>query len=366
VLSEDQPGQRILWSYARASRPLLYSSPQVAFPNISSGEPCPQPHGSKPPPHTYPAHPSYLLPACAHLFAEPTVVLDGHVYLAASLRQFCLWPLDSLNEAGKYLLLRRVDLGGGGTTAPKLGKMFWASDPGPAWAATNVRLGIQLLAQMDSEARSDVAALLAGSRPCEPNASKCEWCEGGCQDLREAGAAVAPCKLADVGGPWIERTHWKLAGKEQGDVLLYRAQGSVLCFSRRTGIGTAASHWTLPAPSQLIDIHSNFNGGTLPDGRVYLLHNPIPGKTRRDPLVLSLSDDGFNFDRAFVAMSCRLPPVSPNPHASCPDAETCPDPGCKRRNPGGGSPGPQYPQGLVVDESMYRLCDISMLIESLD
>ena len=169
VLSEDTPGQRVLWSYASADDPLAYSTPEVLFPNVSNGEPC-LPSSKQP----YPPDPQYLSPACAHLFAEPTAILNGRVYLAASLRQFCLWPLDPLNDGGKYLLLRQVTL----TSPPTLGPIFWARDPGAGFATTNKRLGIRTLSQMTEETRVDILALLAGTRPCPENATKCEFCEG--------------------------------------------------------------------------------------------------------------------------------------------------------------------------------------------
>ena len=98
-------------------------------------------------------------------------------------------------------------------------------------------------------------------------------------------------------------------------------------------------------------VHSNINAGSLPDGRVYLLHNPVAGPFERDPLVLSLSSDGYSFDKAYVALSCRLRPVTrPGGQAN----------GCKRRNPGGdGSPGPQYPQGLVHGGSLYVIMSVN-------
>eukprot|EP01052_Picozoa_sp_SAG31_P033376 SAG31_NODE_3761_length_3906_cov_4.295246_2_plen_463_part_00 len=348
VLSEDQPGGRVLWSYATADEPLVYGTPQILFPNMSNGGIC---LPNRPTP--YPKNPHYLTPECAHLFAEPTVEINGHVYVAASLRQFCLWPLDALNAGGKYLLLRRVDL----SSAPKLGPIFWAHDPGELWRETNVRLDIRTLEQMDADTRGDIAELLAGSRPCRQNATKCEFCPGGCQDLRGAAAADAPCKLADIGGPWIERTHWHVPNTT-GDVLVYRAEGKTLCYSHRSNVG---ENWTEPRRSKLGDIHSNTNAGTLPDGRVYLLHNPIFGIVERDPLVLSLSSDGFNFDQAFVAFSCRLPPLS-SKNSVCPNASSmslCPHLGCKRRNPGGGSQGPQYPQGLVHDGDLYIIMSMN-------
>eukprot|EP01052_Picozoa_sp_SAG31_P008738 SAG31_NODE_446_length_15587_cov_29.651989_1_plen_649_part_00 len=343
ALQEDEPGQRVLWSYASADAPLNCSAPTVLFPNMSSADqPCSSSKNLPP----FPTHPPYLSPGCAHLFAEPTVVINDRVYVAASLRQFCLWPLDPLNKNGVYLLLRRVTLAPG--VAPELGPVFWAADPGSAWTATNQRLSIRTLDQMDTETQGDIAELLAGERPCAANATKCEYCAGGCQRLRAVGNRSASCTVMDFGGPWIERTRWAVPGNDDTDILVYRAEGQYLCFSQRSG--GAAGGWSLPSETKLTDIHSNFNAGTLPDGRVYLLHNPIIGAPHlRDPLVLSLSSDGYAFEKAYVAMSCLLPPVSSHEHPE----------GCKRRNPGGGSPGPQYSQGLVNGESLYVIMSMN-------
>ena len=98
------------------------------------------------------------------------------------------------------------------------------------------------------------------------------------------------------------------------------------CFTPRAGIP---------------DSVSNMNAGTLPDGRVFVLSNP----STRATLVMSLSDDGFNFTTAYDIASCSRAPFSdPRPPTSQPD-------GCKRRNthPGVGF-GVCYPQGVVVKE----------------
>ena len=89
----------------------------------------------------------------------------------------------------------------------------------------------------------------------------------GCQDLQSVGAPASTCKISDFGGPWIERTHWKVP-HEDTDILVYRPIGSYLCFSQRSGGG--GNKWSLPALTKLEDIHSNMNAGTLPDGRVYV------------------------------------------------------------------------------------------------
>ena len=346
-MNEDTPGQRVLWSYASASSPLGYITPLVLFPNVSDGSGCAtKDHGPYRPGNT-----AFLSPGCAHLFAEPLIELNGRAYLAASLRQYCLYPLDPLMDGGKYLLLRRVTTASSGSGTPQLGEMFWAADPGPEWAPTSSRLNIRALHQMDSDTQSDIAALLAGQRPCAGDAtsSKCEFCEGGCQDLRAAGAPDAPCALEDVGGPWIERTHWKVPHQET-DVLVYRSTKTTLdlCFSQRDGGANAT--WSPPQATGLADIHSNFNAGTLPDGRVYLLHNPIAASPhRRDPLVISLSTDGWSFDEAFVITSCLLPPITSKGVTD----------GCARRNKGAGGHGPQYPQGLVHGTSLYVIMSMN-------
>ena len=338
--NESQPGQRVLWSYAREEEPLTsWATPAVAFPNMSL-TPCDNASELD----------SFTTPACATLNSEPTVVLNGRVYLAASTRQICLYPLDKIDENGKYLLLRQVTLS---SSSPKLGEVFWAANPGPAFSATNARLGIRSLSEMDASIQGDVAELLGGARPCEANSTKCEFCEGGCQDMRSAEAADAPCKL-QLSPSWRERTHWSVPHKQNEDVIVYRSPGSALCYSVRSGVG---GDWSVPRTSKLADIHSNTNAGTLPDGRVYLLHNPVlgdpPPGTERDPLVLSLSSDGYRFDQAFVALSCRLPPVAPT-KVSCKNAVACPHLGCHPRNRvGGAAPGPQSPQGLVHKGQLF-------------
>jgi len=53
--------------------------------------------------------------------------------------------------------------------------------------------------------------------------------------------------------------------------------------------------WTGPVRTDFTDARSKFNGLQLSDGRYILVSNPNPEK--RDPLALSISDDGIVFDR---------------------------------------------------------------------
>ncbi len=57
--------------------------------------------------------------------------------------------------------------------------------------------------------------------------------------------------------------------------------------------------WSAPVPSDFTDNNTKFHFGRLPDGRFYHLGCPDPVGDRT-PLVLTLSEDGVVFDRAFI------------------------------------------------------------------
>ncbi len=62
--------------------------------------------------------------------------------------------------------------------------------------------------------------------------------------------------------------------------------------------------WTAPQRSDFPDAASKFCGIRLPDGRYLLVSSPRPGK--RDPLTLSVSDDGLHFHSMFYLVGGRL------------------------------------------------------------
>ena len=57
--------------------------------------------------------------------------------------------------------------------------------------------------------------------------------------------------------------------------------------------------WSAPVPTAFSDDRAKFHCGSLPDGRFYHVGNTKPGGGR-NPLVLSLSNDGVNFARHFI------------------------------------------------------------------
>lgn len=288
---EDQPGQKI--AYSQSLDGDVWTSTGVMFPNISTT--------SNP----------------AALFAEPPLWLNGRLYAAASPKQFCLYA----DQYSDVLLLRRVYTNSTGA----LGTLFWATSPAPpAFAEASALQGVLDLSQMDETTQADVALLTqtATHFPCGlPGAvtSKCDACPGGCQ------------LWSDAKNVSNERTHYTLpGGNEYNDVLLYRGHDSDsrLWASMRTSPGQGS--WSPPVPTNISNDWSNLNAGTLPDGRLYLLSNPLP-MDARDPLVIATSKDGLDWGTAAVAMSCTLLPTG--------NGSQCYT---------GRNHGPSYPQGLVV------------------
>ena len=124
--SEDAPGQWVRWAHSPDGA--RWSRPETLFPNVSDGS------GTASECSHTPEHEA--LPRCAHLFAEPTLVLRGHVYMASSLRQFCLYPYPWPGR--RLVLLRRLSVAHPGG-APTLGKVFWLDgvppgSPKACWA----------------------------------------------------------------------------------------------------------------------------------------------------------------------------------------------------------------------------------------
>ena len=59
--------------------------------------------------------------------------------------------------------------------------------------------------------------------------------------------------------------------------------------------------WTQPRQTEFTDNDSKFHFGRLPDDRYYYVGNPDPQpRGRRNPLVVSVSEDGIVFDRHYI------------------------------------------------------------------
>mmetsp|Transcript_45353 Transcript_45353/g.107046 ORF Transcript_45353/g.107046 Transcript_45353/m.107046 type:complete len:371 (+) Transcript_45353:142-1254(+) len=302
---EDQAGQRVLVSQSQDGATWT-PGPVELFPNMSTD--------SNP----------------AHLFASPVVRAHGRAYAGASPKQFCLWP----DPYPSLLLLRQILPGVG-----HFGPVFWAANTVPSGfeQATSLR-GVRTLNQMDSTTQADVAAILNPSlSPCDQSnaTSKCEWCQDGCQDW---SAAFVTKGLEN------ERSHYRMPDGV-GDVLLYRSylnkkglQHNYLYRSERSHPG---ANWTVPTRTDITNDVSNLNSGNLADGRAWLVNNWVDDPIWRNPLVVSLSEDGNSFHETATVADCNQLIFSSLKQPW----------GCYWRHAGGAKEGgPQYPQSLPVLE----------------
>ena len=314
MADEDSNGQRLL--YSRSADAKNWTVPNIFIPNIT----------------TY-GHPLTMEPGpCIHarwrLYCggSPGFHNTSHDSSAQG-SQFCLWP-DPLNPRNcgppsdvevhynSSLLLREVRRDG------KLGPMFWAAPAAPTqFESATAAFRIPSLRQMDSQTQADLAAVgtsfAAGETPCaelKDGTLKCEACRGGCQ--------IWDSIPFDVGMS-NERTHYVIP-QSTGlqDMILYRSgKTHTLWASKRNG--TSQSGWSPVVETNIPNDKSNLNAGPLPDGRLYLVHNPVTpsprvglaaeaaardveGKTPsfRDPVTLSFSDNGIEWHGTAVALTC--------------------------------------------------------------
>ena len=83
---------------------------------------------------------------------------------------------------------------------------------------------------------------------------------------------------------------------------------------------TQCPAWSAPVPTNIPDSRSATWAGLLPTGDTCLLGAQLPKLWKRDPLTLSLSSDGVNFDR-LVAARCDAPPMRFPAHTKGPGWE---------------------------------------------
>eukprot|EP00045_Choanoeca_perplexa_P017040 m.239571 g.239571 ORF g.239571 m.239571 type:complete len:520 (+) comp17434_c0_seq10:1719-3278(+) len=312
-VDEDQPGQRILYSYSHDGVTWAnVTDESTLFPNVSNT-----------------ANP-------AALFAGPTVTVNGHHYASASPHQFCLFPYPYSGDDNVLLLRRIVSL-----HPPTFGPIFWAAPSIPSgFEQASSKLSILPSSQMDAETQGDLKRLNDWSQvPCDTSqTTKCEACQDGC-DVNPPGYSTGGTLRSwgrshdglSIGGS-SEETHYKLPNSN-ADVILRRTSDKQLAFTYRHN---SSYRWSSPLTSGIPDDNANLNAGQLENGTIYLLSNACPTDIR-DPVVLSLSHDGRSFAQAFVAMSCHdLSSTSR----------------CMPRHAGKAKgPGPSYPQGVLVREN---------------
>ncbi|MCU4156056.1 exo-alpha-sialidase [Carboxylicivirga sp. A043] len=86
--------------------------------------------------------------------------------------------------------------------------------------------------------------------------------------------------------------------KDSALVMVFRDQKS--SYKKLASISLdEGANWSTPILTNMPDSRTKQSAGNLPDGSCYLVGNPVDGK-RRSPLVLTLSEDGHCFNKAFV------------------------------------------------------------------
>ena len=306
VSDEDEPGQRVMWAQSNDGSMWTTTSDgsNVLFPSMNSTE----------------------NPRVA-LFAEPSLLLNGRVYAAASPKQFCLYP----DQYQTILLLRRVFDDQIGLFGP----LFWASSTIPdGFAIASARENVTSLAEQDIQTQNDIALLTQTTTtppcPTDGSTSKCEFCSGGCQNWTVA---------LNVSSLENERSHYKVPGSS-AEVLLYRSHNRFLYASVRESLGDT---WPVPIITNITDDVANFNAGNFPltnglNGRAFLVSNALI-TLLRDPIFLSTSIDGFAFSTTAAIGTCE------NKIFTSPTQPW----GCQYRINGGAKEGGlQYPQSAIV------------------
>jgi hypothetical protein len=110
-------------------------------------------------------------------------------------------------------------------------------------------------------------------------------------------------------GCFTPRPNNATQNKELEASLYRRADGAIVMIMRdqknsRYVLASVSNdhgiHWTRSVQTVMPDSRSKQCAGNLPDGTVYIINNPYRVNKPRCPLVITLSKDGFTFDKAYV------------------------------------------------------------------
>ncbi|MHB1367502.1 MAG: exo-alpha-sialidase [Eubacteriales bacterium] len=115
--------------------------------------------------------------------------------------------------------------------------------------------------------------------------------------------------------------------------MLLRSNEGILYCSESSDNGES---WSPPEATEFTDCGAKFHCGRLPDGRFYIVGNPDPGP--RCPLVISISENGEDFDRSFIVSNVHRPMRVPGLYK-------------------GGIYG--YPHSMIVGENMHIICSVN-------
>lgn len=155
---------------------------------------------------------------------------------------------------------------------------------------------------------------------------------------------------------WASECELHLPAEELQRMRRQYANGELLV----SGPGAASQcNWTTPVETNIPDSRSKTCAGTLPSNRTdsggptvfngtrYLLGNQLSKIWDRDPLTISLSHDGVDFNCVLAV------------RARCLDGAHCPGPGHQFFPGFGKGPGYQYPSAAVVGEHLMIVYSVA-------
>lgn len=94
---------------------------------------------------------------------------------------------------------------------------------------------------------------------------------------------------------------WFYRSKDSAVVMIFRDQQSTFKKLAAVSFDHVAT-WTTPEIIDTPDSRAKQSAGNLPDGTAFMVNNPS-GSKARFPLAITLSDDGYTFDRAYLIRS---------------------------------------------------------------
>lgn len=112
------------------------------------------------------------------------------------------------------------------------------------------------------------------------------WTKGKMNNLKKGGDVSR-----EIEPSWFYRADGSL-------VMIFRDQNST--YYKLASISTdRGESWTTPVKTDMPDARTKQSAGNLPDGTAFMAGNPVKNKNRY-PLVVTISQDGYSFDKAFL------------------------------------------------------------------
>src|SRR5690606_4259353 len=111
-----------------------------------------------------------------------------------------------------------------------------------------------------------------------------------------------PVAKYDTDGFKPEEPYWWVLPDNKTILSLFR-DNSKSGFRVRSVSNDNGRTWSVPSKTNFPDATSKFSGVRLKDGRYVLISNPKPGQ--RDPMAISVSDDGVSFNKMIYLVGNR-------------------------------------------------------------